>query len=1002
MRRALLFLAVAFPAVIVIAMLQSQRHGVGRNSPLATAKPESRATPVGRDVPQAFDVWAGHMWDLFAENPRDITLGDQVVRYQRHLVAAKTTEPRDNEAIRATGITILFNPTPKNEHDLSRLVSIPIPIGGPEAGAKVRASFGRVPGVVADEAIVRGSHDLTVLSRLELKGHVRFVFVDPEVPSELTEILAERLTLIFENGEPITVTSDAAVAITRPVAKDADIRGTGFDMSLKDGRATIQRAVRILLVPPERVNSGQLPVELVSDGPAEFISERNSKGSANRQGFDFNNGRVELSNGVKVTQGDATASSRNALITLGRKNGASTTSAELTNDVLLSIPRTTCRGSRLVFQPHLTDGDPIWIEGAPAVATFVDGARLLPGNTAASGDLRVLTKGRIAVRPLPVDGVGTNVHLVTIPSDATVEGGDVHLASKDMKVWIADLPDPSAGTPNGRRRQPYRGELHGAELTSASMDVNARELILRREFDGLGVPRKDVVNIGGPYTVRLRNLPELMGALGAAPASRTTVAESRADSRGESRPDDRAIRIPAFLAGADELLISGPGTLELVRPPLQDAPLFATAKNGVEVRAVEKDATQPKARFKSQSAELVLKPDSDLGRDFRVVHRLALATAEKSVLVEVPGLITAHAGAMRFDGERQELVLMAAGDAAKPHLQFTGAQRPAESIAAGHILYSAVTYRVTATSGVIAEVQMPQIPWVAGATVVGPVLSTISASEATVDLDRKAAESGRWVPAECDAKGAVSLVQPNRTVAASTFHYDLQRLNGNLTGEHVKITARPMIDGLRYDDFLECRGATLLAEQIVVDGPVHALLHVSPDHFALAIPINGPATNSAGKTAGPRNTTIDCRGKLNLSKDALIATERVVVEQGNPDADGVKVEADQATLLLVPVEGGKGAVDVAVAELRRSVAYRSRDLQTNCDVMVVNRAMRKATMYNERPERVTVWLRRELFPGLVRNNVSAITVNYATPGKPVVEIDRPDINMIPGSGGLNR
>jgi hypothetical protein len=205
------------------------------------------------------------------------------------------------------------------------------------------------------------------------------------------------------------------------------------------------------------------------------------------------------------------------------------------------------------------------------------------------------------------------------------------------------------------------------------------------------------------------------------------------------------------------------------------------------------------------------------------------------------------------------------------------------------------------------------------------------------------------------------------------------------------------VEGQAVQEGLTCPAVVLDGDRVLVEGPAEATLQSRPLFPRLSsLPGAAAPRPSSGEPLEP--VGLSCGGRAVLAGEAVRADGRVVMRQGARGGPAVAASADSVTLFLDAdsKDAGRGP-GLMLAVLSGHATVKSPDIDAASDVIKVNRVTSHMTLLNERPEKVVVILRREVFGSDVRNDASRIDIDFTDPANPRVlafgheiEVDVPE------------
>jgi hypothetical protein len=963
MRRPAFVLAVVLPLAgllgLYLADSAHDRGAVGRAT--SASRPASRRNPTAPR--EAVNVGTARSRDFFKEDPDEAVVGGETVAFQRGLFAARTAEGAGDGVVEATDVTWLSNPRPRSAAELERLVRVDPRLSGGDAGDAVRAGFGLVPSLRAARARVVGGTRLRTLERLELFGEVRATFVDPETPGERIDLAADDLAVDFMDGHPVSATSDGDVKLTRPARGDAEVSGRGVVVqfgSSADGRRTLRSVTvrdRIVvdLFDPGTADVRGPPIHARAQGPVTWTPA--PIGASRPAGA---SGTIELAGGVEGERGTMRFEAATARVAWAAEGGR-VESFEGRGGVSVVDVDFAVHGERMVLDPRR--GRRATMYGAPIRATIL--GKHLPG--AADADSTLACSGPLTIEPSS-DPFPQAVDVLRLHASTAVSlaSGTSRLAADDATLWVGAVGE-------ARRRLPLKAFFAGRVSGGTDeAEWTAGELSFEREYDVEGVPRLETLSLKKNYR--------------AAFFGRTLFAGARATSRSanaESGPASRVFQSGAFglVRSADRLVIEGADRFEASRTPLDDEPLLVGVRGGAELRLEDAATNAVAARLKCGRASLVLRPETRLGPEGVVtLRRVESVGAEQGVFIEVPGVVEAKGELLRLRPEEEEVVLGGVrGARAEVTVRRAADPRAGPAVKGFEDVFGAESFtwtstlaRLVAEGAIRATFLAPTLPWIGdGPAKPADAVTSLSATKASVFFDDLAAGGG---VREWNAAGPIVVKQPGRHLEASTFYFDVARREGLITGTPLLYRATRTEQGLAVEDRVEAPRASLFGESFTVDGPVKALLHISPARSALRI---GP-TRADEPPAPTSFAPVDvyCATTASFRPDMVRLVGRATAKQGDPLKDGFSAASDDAVFFFSPRSAGTSSVDLALAILSGSAVFRSERLEAAGDVVKLDRTARRLTLYNERPEPVTFRVNTQALAAPMTAGASGLTAEF--------------------------
>jgi hypothetical protein len=950
-------LAIVVPLGVLLGLLAADR----RRERGEVGRTEAASRPIRdgeRDGPRdPIDLGAIRSRDFFYEDAQVVDVGGERVRFARGLFCAKTAEGLGLEELTATDLVWLANDPPRNRAAVERLVSVDAGLGGEAAGAAVRAAFGRISGVRADRAVVRGDASTGEIRSLTLDGGVAAVFSDPETPNDRIDVeTPDRLVVEFEGGRPVRARADGAVRVRRPLRRDAEVDGEGMTATFArgDGRVgvvseiVVDRKIDARLNDPAAVGFDGPSIRIAAAGPLRLVPGGRGGGGAAAEVETT----LEIGGAIEGNRGDLRFKATRGRLVVGGSQGRRRL-FEGEDGVFAEGDGFTLNADRAVVDAR-KDGNAVFHAAktpGPPITVVLSGAHL-PGG----GETTTLTcAGAATVGPSAdpfapardVTRLHASVKVVATWASGSLEAGDATL-------WTGRVGD---------RRRPLKMVLaRGVRGSTDEGDVRADEFEFRRDFGDDGEARTETFRLRRDYAIVYRGESFL---------AKATPKNNAAASRPESAPATRAGTPTPFdvadlrgalglLRSADVLEIEGSDVFDAVRGVEPGAPSLASSKGRATYRLLDRSTGRVAASLAAARASIVLAPIAVDGADgAKVRRRVESFSAEGGVVAEVPGVATGTGGVARLRLEEGEVVLTGSPErkARVAALSRDGASTVA-AFEAGAFAWNAEALRLTAEAAVVGDFRMPLLPWIEPSATAPPLdapaaktpIETRATAARVVAYFVPAAESGDPTLRELAAIGGATLEQkPLRSVSCSTFVVDVGSKTGTLSGSPAFYRARRVEGGAMYEDVVSAPRASFVGDAWTLDGPVDGMVHVAPAANALRVGV-APGGGSAADDQKPTPIRVKAVGGALSRPDLMKLFGGVSADQGRPDRDGFAAKADEATFLFTP--GIDGSNDLGIASLRGAASFRSRGLTAEGDVMSFDRPARTLTLYNERPSPV--------------------------------------------------
>ncbi|HYC76619.1 MAG TPA: hypothetical protein VEI02_03225, partial [Planctomycetota bacterium] len=625
---------------------------------------------------------------------------------------------------------------------------------------------------------------------------------------------------------------------------------------------------------------------------------------------------------------------------------------ELLDGVTLEGPDIKATGARLRFDGR--GRRRALLEGRPLRAEL--GGAFLPGRLRDAGTRTTLvSRGPITVEPSDDAFPGaTDVLKIHAAAGVTIEAGAESLDAGDATLWSGEIA--------GKRRALKAYLAQGVKGVADDADLEAQEATFERDHAPDGAVRTETLVLKTDYVVRYRG--EAFLGRGDPPAA--------GDVGAQSRPRD-AQAVLTRLRGADRLTVQGAERFEASRSPTDDAPSLVSLRGPSEVRLETAATGALAARLESRRASLVLAPERDAeGRLRRRVHTLS---AEQRAVLELPGLGRARGAVLRLKPAEGEVVLEAGREPTPATVEvFSTPGARADEFTAARFVWHAGLRRLTADGRVRADVTAPRLPWLSDAGPNEPRRTETEAGRVVVHFDD---DDGRGKVRELNAEGGVEVRQDGRTLRCDTAYFDLPNRTATAAGAPVLYAARTTAPGAPpAEDRLETPRAAWFGDQVTLEGPVKARLHVASPRSALRLGARPPA--KAPARSAP--VEILCSGLAVLKDGVLQLSGGVTASQEDPARDGFSARCDEASFFFAAEGGGH---EVVLAAMQGRVVFRSAAAEASGDVLKLDRLAKTLTLYNVRPE--PVLLRLEDAGGVVTNAFDHVQVDFSGPRPTMIQ-----------------
>jgi hypothetical protein len=942
-RRSAYVLALVAPLAVLLGLYvsdaENRRGTVGRSErPPAATRPADDRPASRRDV---VDLAAAKSRDLFKEDPVRVVVAGRPVVYQRNLFAAKSAEGDGSGAVVVEELTWLANAEPKNRAAVERLVVVDPNEGGARAVEATRAAFGRTTGVRAARATAFGGVRLAELSRLELRGAVHAVFVDPETPGDRIDVETESLDVLFVDGRPTTARADGAVRVYRPARRDAEFAGLGLVVAfagsglreLTVGELLVEREIDATLFDPAAAG-------LPAGPPLRFRAAGPLRWTPHAAGVP---GRIDLGGALDGERGFRAGDADNFRFraaggrVLFAADGGRLDSFAAEGGVHAEDPLFTVDSDRMELGLRKDRRRATFRGAASRPTTAVLRGLHLPGGVV--GDTTLTCAGLLTAEP-SVDAFqgATDVVRLHASTKVTVEAATGRLTAGDATAF--------AGRVAGKLT-PLRLRLaQGVAGSTDEIDLKADALDFDRDYDADGTPRTETLVLRKNYEVVYRDRAFL-----ARPADFASRPVSRPATGAATRPDLRAAF--GLLRTADVLAVAGADRFEATRSALDAGPSIVSTVGVAVFRLEERGAKEPAAKLSAGRVTIVVDPPA-LSPDGR--RRVTSCGAEDGVTIELPGIATAVGRVLRLRLAEEEVELAGGLSRAKATVRGrTGVPDDApETFEAHRFNWNAALRRLVASAApgavATAEVRLRPLPWIdddgaapSSAERDAPVATTLEAGEVTVDFVDDAVEGAPRGVRRADAKGGVSARQPDRRLRATTAVFDVEARTGVIAGEPLVYRAVRREGATAIEDRVEAPRASVVDGAFVVDGPLKARVHFAPARSAFAF---GVRETPADASSTPEPVDLVARGGATFGPAVCELLGGVSARQGDPAAGGFEASGDRATFFLAE---NAAEEDLVLAVLRGDAVFRAPRLEAAADVMKFDRVASRLKLYNERP-----------------------------------------------------
>jgi hypothetical protein len=975
-KRTLFVLAIVVPAGALIGLLLDSASEMFGAAPSLARRERSAvngAAPSSR--PTAIALSEGSGSELFLERGDEATIAGAAIKYARSYAAASSYANAGTGVILAKDPVVILNAAPRSEHEVARLLTINTNVGSREARRLLEAAFGSRTGIRSREARIEGEADLSRISRVQFTGDVEAVMVDPEVPGAALQLTTQRLDVDFDGRDVVMVSTDLPLSIERR-AGDLTLTARGLELRLREERVRLLHDVHV---------TGRLSARLPADPPFTFstpgpvdvaFGRRDGKAGS----FALAGTRASASGGVKFDEGDLRGSAKDATLTLGKSAGVET--LELIGDVVLANADGEARGRRLFVAPSAAKrteskaaGEPLFatLEGEPITLRPHPGAALFPAQL--GDDATLTTSGTLTITAV-VDGPLGRGRKIAIGQSLLLKGTTGELAAKRALIWVPSEPNP---------RVQYHVILRGVEAHDAETTVEAADVDLARE--GLGGDAVDRVTLSGRYVIVHRPKPR-PAKPGQGPAPAPGGPESRRD-------------VPHL--GGGPVRLTGSGTFDLRSPAALDRPMIVDIAKAFRAESLDPGGGKaPRAILDADSARLELVADGPAKAPGAATPRtLAAFSAGGKVRIELPGKARASGQRLTYDARLRQ-VLLRGGTAPNDLARVDRTETESKDwLRAATISFHEDLLQIVATTDVEAEIALRPLPW---AGIPSPprghtVPSTVRAHRLVVDLDAERYRRGEVAPTEVRGEVNLKVTQPERTLTADLATFDVARQTGMVRGAPVRYAVIRMVDGAALGEGIVCPALTLDGDRIVVEGPAEALFHARRG-LGLA-QADEDSRKHAAEPLQPVKLTLARRGVL--VEEAIVAEGRVSLEQGEIQKDGTTASADTAMIFFARAPGDETRPtrptqrELGLLVLHGSAKYRTFEFDAAADVMKVNRLTKHASLFNERPAKVVLIMKRRVHEADVYNGVSRLDVDFTDPKGPAVTAFDHDVEVAPAS-----
>lgn len=983
MRRTLFLLLIIVPATVIISLLADGGNGLITPGPVLARKPpsESRATEAA-SRPRAVTLAEGAGTELFIESVADEVLDGKPVRYARSYVAAASYRNERPGVIVATDPMMVFNARPKSEPALARVLAIDPAGGSRRAMGDLAAAFGAHSGIRARSARVEGDVDLARVHRIEFDGDVLAILTDPEVPGDETRVETGKLVLEFDNRELIGISTDDAFAISRPRARDLAVTGRGLEVRLRDHKARLLHDIRIETVLGRKTEDDvdSQPFTLATPGPIDV--ELGSRPGKPRS-LTVARSRATTAAGITFSQGERSGSADRATVVFDAASKIE--SLDLDGSVRLLSPDGEAQGSNL----HLLPRDAAVfarLVGSPVTMRLDRRSSMLPARLGSNATLT--TNGALVISPVRAGPDGRRGRSFEAGPGVLVTTTSATLEAGTATAWKAENPDADVS---------FRAAFETVAGRDEEDEFHAARVAVARENGRTG--SADRITLYGPYDVLHR--PKRP------PADAAGGPESRRD-------------LPRF--DGDAVSIRGGGSLELLRPVLDDGPIVVDVREAFHMESLEAKAGKVKGTLDAEGGHAVLdfvagprlakqvgegasRPASRPSNPMieKPYRELAEFSADRHVRVELIDRARARGAHLAYDGRLRKLTLAGGGDGEPAFVQRT-VPGSHDSMTAGTIVFHQDILLVVGTGGVDADIAMPALPWVGDAKrPKGQTVATkVHAQRVTASLDSAKYAQGQIVPAEMTSEVAVKVTQPDHVLSCDYARFAAGLRSGSGRGSPLRYAVTRTVGGARLEEGVTCPSMSLDQRTLVLEGQVEGLFHAKPFLPGKSLRLGAP---ESGPVSQLQPLVLRCKHRAVLDEETIIADERVEMEQGAPPADGMKASSDEAIIFLEPkspagagpAESKPGDREVGLVVLRGHATYVSRDFDAACDQMMMNEVTKHAHLANDTLSEFTILLHRQAHKSDVWNGVSLLDVDFTDPANPKVETHDHTIVVPPDS-----
>ncbi len=892
-------------------------------------------------------------------------------------LAADRSEANAAGEIVVTLMTFLTNPRPRSAAEIRKLLTVDESLHAEAAMKRVRSAFGATPGFEAGTATLHAretARKLTDITGMSLRDGVRVWLADPSDPDEDFLLVAEDAELTCESGVPVKLTTRGRVEITRPKSGDASVVGVGLIMDLREGTLLLERDILITLRSLVRGKPLSVPVVMQAGGPLILTPERTGTASRPkdaRRVFKLSSGVAQIGGGATLTQGATVAKSAMATLELSRGRADAST-ATMEGNVSYESGPWAATAQRLRAEPSPM-GTKATLEptlGGVVVLKVTGGASLVPRATKAQGDLIVTSKGSVVVTPVAKlpdgqDVPAVSIHEVRAGPDVVMTAATDRITAKELRIWFGDVAIPSAAVDPKidppRRRVPVRAYATMAQGETDGYFLRAREWYVRRTFDPDGVPLQDRLTFKGDYEVVMKDV--------------STAKFDPSEMPGGAR---NALLLKP--APGDRLILTGGGTLDLLRAPLENAPSTFNATDNVEARLESTLGGPPRVLLTAHAIDALVTPvvvSTPQGN--QIVHRLESLAAVRNVALAVDGGIRARGYRLKYDPSIDELELVGSNATDRARIEVSPKEGAIQGVRAQSMVWQGKVARLIASGNVEGELMMVRLPWADDIGKGPAVRSFLQSDKISVLLDPSKIKTTGFDPLSIHAEGRVRLEQPDRIVNCTVFDFDPRTRSGTVLGRPVTYEVTRAMAGGPGKDFVSTALLVFDRGSAIAQGPVHGVFHADRRQTAFSLPQS--SSNLPSAPIAPASLTpmvLACRGPITVSPDRITLTERVEVTQGDPNRDGYHVEADYVMFELASVAT---TTEVAFAVLQGSVIYVSKELEGRGDVMVLDRARKTATLKADSRMRTGVYLRvgDSVHAPSVREQGSRLDIDFADP-----------------------